>query len=255
MAVPENLRLERPSVVAALGIATITAYFGFVTWAVRRWEYEQWMVIVLAPVLVAAGAVIIAVVTRRDEHPLTGLLVCALVVKLAASFVRHYVSFSLYGSGDALRYDAAGAEIATSFHRAEISVVDLLTFRQGTQFLEDLTGLVYSLMGPSQLGGFLVFSWLGFWGLFLFHRAALVGVPDADQRRYAALGVLPSVARVLAFEHRQGGADAAQPRLLRVRRGPACWSAVPAGGWYLLPGSAWPTWSGHTSRWWRWPRS
>ena len=33
--------------------------------------------------------------------------------------------------------------------------------------------MVYSLMGPSRLGGFLVYSFIGFWGLFLFHRAAL----------------------------------------------------------------------------------
>jgi hypothetical protein len=181
------VHVERSTLVTAIGLAVVTAYFAVLTWAVEHWAYEQWVVIVLAPLLLAIGTLIIVVVTRRDENPLTRLLVVALIVKLVASFVRYYVSFSLYGSGDALRYDAAGTEIANSFHRADISIVDLLTFRQGTLFVEDFTGFLYSLAGPSRLGGFLLYSWLGFWGLFLFHRAARIGVPNADQRRYALL--------------------------------------------------------------------
>jgi hypothetical protein len=53
--------------------------------------------------------------------------------------------------------------------------------------MDGLTGILYTIMGPSRLGGFLVFSWLSFFGLFLFHRAALIGLPEGDQRRYALL--------------------------------------------------------------------
>ena len=59
--------------------------------------------------------------------------------------------------------------------------------RQGSRFIDDLTGLIYALTGPSRLGGFLVYSFIGFWGLFLFHRAALIGLPEGSQRRYALL--------------------------------------------------------------------
>ena len=120
-------------------------------------------------------------------QPLTTLIVVALVVKLAASFVRYFVAFSLYGSGDATLYDSAGTEIAESFHRGELSLTDLLALRQGTRFIDDLTGLIYALTGPSRLGGFLVYSFIGFWGLFLFHRAARIGLPEGSQRRYALL--------------------------------------------------------------------
>jgi hypothetical protein len=189
-----SVRIDRSDAVAVLGLVVIAGYFALLTWAVANWDYEHWMLIVLTPILLTVGALIIGSVTRHDAEPLTGLLVFALVVKLAASFVRYYVSFSLYGTSDAVRYDAAGIDIADSFHRSEITIVDLLSFRQGTRFVEDFTGAVYSLMGPSRLGGFLVFSFIGFWGLFLFHRAALIGVPDADQRRYAALVcLLPSL--------------------------------------------------------------
>jgi hypothetical protein len=189
-----SVRIDRSDAVAVLGLVVIAGYFALLTWAVASWDYEHWMLIVLTPILLTVGALIIGSVTRHDAEPLTGLLIFALVVKLAASFVRYYVSFSLYGTSDAVRYDAAGIDIADSFHRSEITIVDLLSFRQGTRFVEDFTGAVYSLMGPSRLGGFLVFSFIGFWGLFLFHRAALIGVPDADQRRYAALVcLLPSL--------------------------------------------------------------
>ncbi len=50
----------------------------------------------------------------------------------------------------------------------------------GTAFVEGLTGYVYFLIGSSLLGGFFVFSWLGFWGLLLFQRAFATALPDAD---------------------------------------------------------------------------
>ena len=180
-------RVAASEVVVAGGIAGVVAYFGVLAWAVGAWPYDRWMVLVLAPVLVAVGATVVIAVTRHDEHPLTDLILVALVLKLAASFVRYFVAFELYGSGDALRYDEAGAEIANAFHRGDMTLGSLLSVGRGTAFMDDITGLLYTVMGPSQLGGFLVYSWIGFWGLFLFHRAALIGFPEADQRRYALL--------------------------------------------------------------------
>ncbi len=180
-------RLNRANVVAWLGLAAIAVYFAVLTHAVRAWPYDEWMVLLLAPALLAIGTGIIVAVTRHDDQPLTTLIVVALVVKLAASFARYYVAFSLYGSGDAKLYDQSGTEIAESFHRGELSLTDLLALRQGTGFIDDLTGLLYALTGPSRLGGFLVYSFIGFWGLFLFHRAARIGLPEGSQRRYALL--------------------------------------------------------------------
>ena len=53
---------------------------------------------------------------------------------------------------------------------------------------------VYALIGPSKLGGFIFFSWLGFWGLFLFYRAFTIAVPHGRRRSYAhLLFFLPSL--------------------------------------------------------------
>jgi hypothetical protein len=46
---------------------------------------------------------------------------------------------------------------------------------------------VYTITGSSQLGGFFVFSWLGFLGLFMFYRAFVLAVPHGAHRRYALM--------------------------------------------------------------------
>jgi hypothetical protein len=58
-----------------------------------------------------------------------------------------------------------------------------------------VTGIVYTVIGPTKFGGYLVFSWLGFLGLFLFYRAFTIAVPEGRARTYARLiFFLPSLA-------------------------------------------------------------
>lgn len=175
------------TVVLVGGLALITVYFAALAWAADTWDYERWAAVVLAPVLFAVGAAIIVAVTRRDAVPLTGLIVAALLLKLVASFARYIVAFELYATGDAVRYNRVGTEISDAFHSGQLSLGELLSVGRGTTFMEDVTGIIYTSLGPSELVGFLIYSWTGFWGLFLFHRAALIGFPEADQRRYAFL--------------------------------------------------------------------
>ncbi len=180
--------------VAIGGLAFVAAYLGLLSYGLANWRYETWMLLVLVPFLIGISYVIMTVVTRHDDDPITGLLMFALVAKLGAAFVRYLVTFSLYGSGDAILYDRQGTEIANAFHNGELSLGELVSFGQGSDFVRGATGFVYTLMGPTRLGGFVVFSWVGFWGLFLFYRALLIGCPEASHRRYA-LGVflLPSL--------------------------------------------------------------
>ena len=64
----------------------------------------------------------------------------------------------------------------------------------GTQFVEVLTGAVYTFFGSSRLGGFMVFTWMSFWGLVFFVKAAHHAIPGLATRRYAiALFVFPSL--------------------------------------------------------------
>ena len=48
-----------------------------------------------------------------------------------------------------------------------------------------LTGIIYTVFRPSLPIGFLVFSWLGFLGLFWFYRAFQLAVPEGRSHTYA----------------------------------------------------------------------
>jgi fumarate reductase subunit D len=58
---------------------------------------------------------------------------------------------------------------------------------ESTRSVEVFTGLVYTVTGPTRIGGFMFFSWLGFIGLVCLYRAARISFPDADLRRYRLL--------------------------------------------------------------------
>ncbi|MCU0271280.1 MAG: hypothetical protein MUF83_21940 [Acidimicrobiales bacterium] len=182
-----TLAVERSTVFATIGLTMVGVYLALLAYGMRYWPYDRWMLLVLTPLLVLLGSVIILVVTRRDVAPLTRLILVAFGVKLASAFVRYFVTVDIYGTGDSLRFDKEGAAIANAFHAGDLPLSQLIPTATGTAFLDGLTGLIYAVTGPSRLGGFLVFSWISFFGLFLFHRAALVGLPEGDQRRYALL--------------------------------------------------------------------
>jgi hypothetical protein len=61
-------------------------------------------------------------------------------------------------------------------------------------FITFLTAIGHTIARPSVLVGFLLFSWLAFWGLFWFYRAFTVAVPEGRPRSYAKLLMfLPSL--------------------------------------------------------------
>ena len=108
------------------------------------------------------------------------------VFKLVGSVVRYYVTFTVYSSADATVYHESGARLAGFFRQGDF-VVDIGKRVVGTGFIEIVTGVVYTVTGATKLGGFFVFSWLGFVGLFLFYRAFRIAFPPGDGRRYALL--------------------------------------------------------------------
>lgn len=177
----------RTTPVLTIGLAVTAAYVGLVIWSMGRADYSVWMALLLVPVLVMVTlpALHRQSVRERDSK-LFRVLTWALVLKLAAAPVRHYVAFGLYGGvSDAASYHDWGVGIAENFRSLVFDTG--LSNLQDTQFIRFLTGLVYTVIGPSQLGGFLVFSWLGFLGLFLLYRAFTIAVPEGRARTYARL--------------------------------------------------------------------
>jgi hypothetical protein len=155
--------------------------------------YDIWGGALIGPILVLASLPALRRQANREgDRRLFWLLVIVLVLKLLGAVARHYVAFDVYGgSADAARYDEVGTGLAFQFHNGNFHIPPDIS---GTQFIEFVTGIVYSIIGSTKLGGFVFFSWLGFWGLFLMYRAYVLAVPQGNRRSYfRLLFFLPSL--------------------------------------------------------------
>lgn len=148
--------------------------------------YNIWGAFWIGPALVCLCIPIANHASRVTEDVRFGRLVmtAAIVKVIGGALARYWVDFSLYGGSDADGYHDAGAELAPLFRSL---IYDDLGKISATRFTEIATGHVYVLAGPSRLGGFMVFSWLAFVGLYMFWRAFTIAVPNGDHRRYALL--------------------------------------------------------------------
>ncbi|MDP8961630.1 MAG: hypothetical protein M3N32_08455 [Actinomycetota bacterium] len=132
--------------------------------------------------------------TRTEpDRKLRAIVGGGLLLKLFGTLARYFVAFGVYGGGDAFVYDRIGGELAASFRQGDFALGSDQII--GTRFIEIVTGVFYTITGPTRLGGFLFYSWLGFWGLYLFYRAFRISFPEGHRRRYAAMVFfLPSMA-------------------------------------------------------------
>ena len=141
----------------------------------------------LTPVLLAASWPAFVRQARRErDQRLAQLLMLALCLKLFGSLVRYWVAIYVYdGFADALMYHDVGTNLAMRFRGGDFSTgLDSLS---STDFIRFFTGLVYTVTGSSVYAGFLLYSWLGFWGMFYLYRAFVIAVPDGNRRTYARL--------------------------------------------------------------------
>lgn len=154
---------------------------------------EAWKGLVIGPLLFAVSLPILArQAARENDRRIFVLLVFALALKLLATVVRYYVTFEVYERADASDYHESGVAISERFRSGDFTT-DLPALSY-TNFIRFFTGVVYTVIGPTKLGGFLVFSWLGFWGLFLFYRAFVLAAPEERHLGYArVLFFLPSL--------------------------------------------------------------
>lgn len=177
----------RSGLLVGVGLGFVTVFVAGLLILMAVTDYDTWGAMFVAPVLIVVSLPVLARQARREgDRWLFVLLVVALMVKLGGAIARHYVAFDVYqGVADANSYDQIGTELAANFRAGNWST-DLPNL-SGTHFIEFITGIIYTVMGPTLLGGFLFFSWLGFWGLFLFYRAFVIAVPEGRRRTYARL--------------------------------------------------------------------
>ncbi|MGH9025805.1 MAG: hypothetical protein ACRDWD_06795 [Acidimicrobiia bacterium] len=179
-------RHERPPLLILVGLLGALAYLLWLCWAMAYASYDVWGALIVAPVLFAISIPLVLRLTRDDESWVTNLILIALVCKLLAALIRYFVVFEIYGGGDSVEYHEWGSIVAPQFRGGDFDV-DIERGVIGTGFMRILTGVVYAFTGTTQMGGFLVYSLLGFWGLYLFYRAFRIGFPAGDHRRYAVL--------------------------------------------------------------------
>lgn len=179
-------RRESRSAVIGIGFALIVAAVIGSMWLMRSTLYDTWGVLVTGPILVLVSLPILAREARRESNPvLFWVLLAALLIKLFGGVARFYIEAEVYGGlSDSAGYHHAGLEIAGQIRAGDFGDAFALS---GTRFIRYFTGLVYAAFGTSRLGGFVVYSWIGFWGLFLFRRAFRIAMPHGDLRFYTVL--------------------------------------------------------------------
>src|SRR5438445_6748351 len=172
--------------VLIIGLAFAAAYVGALMWLMSSGSYNFWAALLIAPILVIVSLAALARQARREGDPsLFRLLLAGLILKLAASVLRYWVDFVYYRRADAGGYYTNGLALAEQFRHWDFHLY--LHSYVGTRFTNLVSGAVLGVTGPTKMGGFLVFSWLGFWGLFLFYRAYVIAVPEGRRRQYALL--------------------------------------------------------------------
>lgn len=170
------------------GLTAVGAYVALLLRLVDTTTYDVWGALVIAPVLVAVSVPVLSgEAARRGDRGLFWLLVAALLLKVAGAVARHYVAFDVYGVADATGYHDAGIRLSDQFRRGDFDLPDNVVPPVGTKFVDLLTGIVYTLIGSSRLGGFVFYSWMSFWGMFLLYRAFALALPEARPEGYARL--------------------------------------------------------------------
>lgn len=131
---------------------------------------------------------------------LKAIVGAGLALRVLGALARYGVMVGVYdGVGDAVRYYREGLVYAERFRLLDFSPLwDSAQWHSqtwwGTQFMFFPSGLVLSLIGPTMLGEFIIFSLFAFLGLVCFVVAFHRAFPDAPIARYAAwLLLFPSL--------------------------------------------------------------
>lgn len=175
-----------PSLMVALLSGAIVGAIGLGYYLGYR-DVDLWGAIFVPIVLCLFTIPLIRVLEARHSSGLANIVTVALIAKMVGAYMRYLLAYHVYGGNDSGRYHEAGVRIADEYLNGQRSIGSLLPTSYGTPFIEELNGIVALLTGRSLLASFMVFSWLGFFGLWAFVAAIRRAVPGVDIRRYAIL--------------------------------------------------------------------
>lgn len=170
-----------------IGLGLIAIYVATLLTLMGTSSYDIWGGLLLAPILfVVTVPALRRQATREGDRRVFTLLCWALVVKLAGGIAKYAIASAFYDNkGDAFEYHRNALVLMDRWASGHMDLAAALDTPES--FITWVTAAVHTLLRPSILAGFLVFSWLAFWGLFWFYRAFRLAVPEGRGRTYAAL--------------------------------------------------------------------
>ncbi len=135
-------------------------------------------------VLLATSALAFFIFTRAargDRHGqlLMQFFFLSLLGRLAAMALKLYLIQVTGIAPDALGYHEEGKLVAAALAAGQLP--DTASFL-GTRFIELATGLVYFVIGPSFIGGWMVFNLFGLLGMLLHYKAFALALPQSNQK-------------------------------------------------------------------------
>lgn len=199
MAAPTGPSLRRPLasldaeglVTGAGTVLAVAALAGFFVVG-RRWGPDAWVPVLVAVVLTAVSVpIVLATADRPLDRRLRTILLVAFALKMACAVPRYLMNEVAYdGAADAAMYHEAGTVLREHALEGRWSLDGAFaqSFPSETRFVAYVTGMVYLAIGSSQMGGYLVFTWIGWLGLVCVFRAFRIGFPNAPP--YLAAGLI-----------------------------------------------------------------
>ena len=171
-------------VLGAVGLGMVLGYT----------EIDVWGAFIIPVILVMITVPMLGRSAWLRAEGLVGMASLALVAKLVGSYLRYLMEFHVYSGADSRRYHINGTRIATEYLEGRRSLFSLFPSSTGTEFLDELNGVVSLLSGRSTMASFMVFSWLAFLGVLGFVAAARTAIPGFPVRSYAiAVFFFPSM--------------------------------------------------------------
>jgi hypothetical protein len=179
-----------PRIVINVGIA---AYGIMVVFGLLSGSWELIDAIPLVPLLAFVAYRMAQRIAAIDGDAEVGLILFAgFWAKMLGTLIRDAVVQWQYGGiSDGSEYHQFGKALAEGFRHFDFSQAGPWS---GTDFMKNVTGIVYSFTGASQVSGAVVMSFLSFIGAVLLFRAFKNAVPNGAVRRYMILVLfLPSI--------------------------------------------------------------
>jgi hypothetical protein len=165
-----------------VGVGLVVAF----VWTMLVGSYDQFAAVLIAMALLLLTIPLARHAARVEAWPgLAWLVMAASALRLVGALARYLVAYGVYsGVADASTYTAAAKQHYQAFRHFHFFWPNTGVDHGLIPWLDTI---IYAIAGPTELGAFLVFSWISLVGAYLFFRAFRIGYPRGDGRRYALL--------------------------------------------------------------------